>query len=164
MSSRQALLCCALSAALSSHIEADSSLVVERNECPSKMLKYNFIIGTDLHHVEFGDGLEDFLVDGHKYTKNGEAEPESKWSDVAKPCLSSLGVSDETSVQALALEMSKLESAARETLNLSCREHFQHGGMGILGKEDIESLLADACCNAVQDELLDFYVGPDFTF
>jgi hypothetical protein len=128
--------------------------------------KVVFQIGSQVHRVAVTRNDASFEVDDVPRAPVAELNERvadgqtSDWLPLARSVLSDLGVFTESAAPALAGKLQNVDSNRRESLRDACRSHFRsHGGMGVLGGEDVSGLLGDHCCDEVQQDLLEFYVG-----
>lgn len=119
-----------------------------------------FIVGSDEHTIK--------ALNSRTGTMDGRVvdvgEGESSWESFAEVALAYLGVTDPYAAPALGHQLAEREEWRLETLRDKCREHFVHGGIGMLGFMDVQALLDDPKCNEIQAELIDFYVGDEHDF
>ena len=132
-----------------------------------------FMVGSSVHEVTVTHVGGSFFVDGAEFlspSQRTEDTPTSRgvgegyWARVATAALAAAGA--ETHVQAgdtsgaLAASLEDAAGSRREKILEACERHFVHGGLGALGAEDEDALLADRCCDEVQASLLSFYRRP----
>jgi len=129
--------------------------------------KVIFQIGSQVHRVTVTRHDASFEVDGVPrapiFERNEgvtDDDQTSDWLPLARSVLSDLGVFMESAGPSLAGKLQNADSNRRESLRDACRSHFRsYGGLGLLGGDDVSSLLGDRCCDEVQQDLLEFYVG-----
>ena len=133
----------------------------------SNIASIPFMVGDTLHTIRLSFPDEEVTMDGfHVGAMVGEMDALSGeyWIPLARGVVLRAGVQmaqGEGAVRQLARQMGQASEYLMESLRDRCRRHFSaHGGMGPWGRiADPAALRADPCCQRVEDELLQFYIG-----
>jgi hypothetical protein len=126
--------------------------------CPTYNGRYSFLIGQTTHLLEFNKLENWFRIDGELWS----IVENITWHEIATFVLRTFHIEDSQFTNDLARDIIDLNLSILSHVQDQCHKHMMHGGIGILGDEDLQVLLTDPCCVEVYDEMLLFYSGNHF--